>query len=706
MGSVQVREVHEVIKDLHIQDFIAHRDTKLEFGRGITVFVGHNGSGKSSVIDAITFALFGEHTRKSSKNLVRRGARQGVVEMHFSMNSKDYLATRMTGGADPRSQFTLVSENGRTVNRPLAGGERKQFGESMSREVARVLGLDYDRMCVAAVVQQGELLRIVDYSPKDFKELLNGLIGIEKLDLAYATMKDVLAGFRDRLRAETGYTDEEIPKLEKLVQDKRVELEKAESVLADFEREKDSIEEKIRGLELQIVKMEPMLQKTQDLSSRERLLIKHVSERRSAIESEISRMERIAKEAGNSLALQEQKDEVRMRLEMLKSESDELEQKIQENEGLRGKLRGLLECAGRLQIVDGKCPVCSSSVNRLNEMFDTLHIHQEIQGKEQERATFQRMKLGLRRDEQNLAERDKAIAFAVKFLQDNSIKSIEDVAKIESEIASKRNDFAKLPKELVRVGPDPSELAIDGVSKALADEISILRSQISSFSHHEYTNAKLEKDSLSRRLQETNRRIGVHQKTISDARETVEAAGKNIVVLRDASEFVRVLEKIRSTVYNRDGPIGTSLRSWAIKVISEKASDYASLFNIGISRIELAEKPREIAITCYGRHGEIDMDSLSGGEKVAAALALRLGIAYMMGSNKLDFVILDEPTTHLDEERRKALVRIISEAFREGAGPLSQMIIITHDSEIFEDSEVDRIFRFVMTADGSKVTAE
>jgi len=78
----------------------------------------------------------------------------------------------------------------------------------------------------------------------------------------------------------------------------------------------------------------------------------------------------------------------------------------------------------------------------------------------------------------------------------------------------------------------------------------------------------------------------------------------------------------------------------------------------------------------------------------------------MMGSNKLDFVILDEPTTHLDEERRKALVKIISEAFREGAGPLAQMIIITHDSDIFEDSEVDQIYRFAMTSDGSRISQE
>ncbi len=69
-------------------------------------------------------------------------------------------------------------------------------------------------------------------------------------------------------------------------------------------------------------------------------------------------------------------------------------------------------------------------------------------------------------------------------------------------------------------------------------------------------------------------------------------------------------------------------------------------------------------------------------------------------------MILDEPTTHLDEERRKALVRIISEAFRNGAGPLTQLVIITHDSDIFEDSEVDQIFRFTMTAEGSRISQE
>ncbi len=303
-------------------------------------------------------------------------------------------------------------------------------------------------------------------------------------------------------------------------------------------------------------------------------------------------------------------------------------------------------------------------------------------------------KVELKKEEQQLAEQDKKIAAAEKFLSNNSIGSAGDVAKLEADLKSKQQDLARLPKEILKAGDDPLQIAIDDTSRSLAKEIISLRERVRGFSHHQYSNAKLEKGNLSQRLLDVNRKIGVHQKAIDDAKSAVDSGRQVIEQLQKAAEFARTLDKIRSVIFNRDGMVGISLRSWALGVVSQKASEYASLFNIGISRIELAEGARE-------------MDSLSGGEKVAVALALRLGIAYMMGSNKLDFVILDEPTTHLDEERRKALVKIISEAFRgEGAGPLAQLVIITHDSDIFEDSEVDQVFRFAMTADGSHVTQE
>jgi exonuclease SbcC len=697
-----------MIRDLEMKDFISHRDTSLAFGSGITIFVGHNGSGKSSVIDAVTYALFGEHTRKSNRNLVRRGSSgQALVKMRFTLNGREFQIARSLSAAGSAvfSQLELLSDSGEAVNKKLAGGERKQYGESTSAEVAKVLGLDYKKLRVAAVVQQGELAKIVEAQPKEFKELVNSLIGIDRLDAAFSTMLEVIRGFRDKLRDETGYTDLEMPKLQEHIAESERRLADARRLLSEYANEKSLLEGRLRQLESEIEKLEPLKEKAAEAQVRERQLMKYVAERRDLVAAEAARLERVAKEARNALLIIAGKEENTMRLQMARDELEDVQKQIEKSEGEQGKLRGLLECAGRMQITDGKCPVCNSPVSRINEMFDTAHILTEIKRAEDARSRLQMERVALRNDEKKLVEESKKIASAEALLSSNSIASEKDIAKIDADLAAKREALSRLPREVVKV-EDPFALAIDDAAKALAEDVASLREKARSFSSAKYAEAKDGRWQLLQKLQKASAEIGAYGKAVQDAQTDIETGRQALARLQSASEFVGMLERIRSHVYNRDGAVGMSLRSWALATVSKKASEYASLFNIGISRIELAEKAREIAITCYGRNGEIDMDSLSGGEKVAVALALRLGIAYMMGSSKLDFVILDEPTTHLDEERRKALVRIISEAFREGAGPLAQLIIITHDSDIFEDSEVDAVFRFSMTADGSRVVKE
>lgn len=701
-----------MIKDLEMKDFISHKDTHLEFGRGITIFVGHNGAGKSSVIDAVTFSLFGEHTRRSNKNLVRRGGSgHAMVRMHFTLNSKEFAATRSLAAAGTASfsQLELISEGGKAVNKKLAGGERRQYGESMSAEVAKVLGLDYKKLQVAAVVQQGELAKIVDAQPKEFKELLNGLIGIDRLDSAYATMKDVVAGFRSRLRDEVegGYSDEDLPKVRLQVAENEKKLAEAQRLAGEYASEKVLLDEKLRQLEKEIESLEPLRQKKDEISTKEKRLLRYVEEKRGQVAREVSRLDRVVKEARGALELMRNKDEVCMRLQMVKDEIEEIQRQMEANDLQMGRLRGFLECASKIKIVDGKCPVCNAAVTRISEMFDGNHIQQDIRRIETEKSRLQMERMNLKKEDLRLTDEGKKIAAAEAFLASNSIKSTDDVAKVEADLVPRKEAIMRLPKTVTAdTEADPFALVIDETSLSFAEEIAQLKEQVKRFSMARYTSAKDERWKTVQKLQETSARLGAYQKAVQDIESAIESNKNAIKKLEVAEEIVCLLERIRSLVFNRDGTVGMSLRSWALGMISRKASDYATLFNIGISRIELAEKARDISITCYGKNGEIDMDSLSGGEKVAIALALRLGIAHIMGSNKLDFVILDEPTTHLDEERRKALVKIISEAFREGTGPLAQMIIITHDSEIFEDSEVDAVFRFSMTSEGSQITRE
>jgi exonuclease SbcC len=699
-----------MIKTIELKNFISHNTTRLTFNRGITVFVGHNGSGKSSIIDAVTFALYGQHTRKTNKNLVRRGSESSSLNVRFSIGSKEYNAHRQLGnnGQSLFARFNEVLDSGNIVDRTVVSGERKQFGDSMSGEIAKILGIDYKKLRVAAIVQQGELSSIIDSQPKEFKELLNSLVGIDRLDNANITMYELVDRFRERLRDNNGgFDDKQIVSIKTAIHHKMADLNDAESQFSKLEAQKNNLKEQIVQTDDEIQRMEPLILRARELHATEDSLIKYVNGKRESIAQEIMKLERLLNEARESIKMISDKEEVKIRLQMIRAELEDLESRILLNEGENGRLRGILECAKRVEVKDdGRCPVCGSQVHiEIQKVFDASNIELEIRKKINEREIMLTEKAGLKIEERIMEEKEKKIESAERFLASSRVEGPNGILDLELEFQSKKNDLIKVPEILTKV-IDPQRLIIDDFSKTLVKKITDMREQVVGLKMQEYTNSKLRRTRLSNELLEINAKLGAAEVVINEYENTIDTSNKILSELESATDLLTNLENIRSRVFNRDGPVALSLRSWALKILSAKASAYLSLFKIGISRIDLAEKARDVQIVCYGTIGDIDMDSLSGGEKVAVALALRLAIAQMMSSNKLDFIILDEPTIHLDEERRKSLVRIISDSFKEGLGPLSQIIIITHDAEIFEDSEVDAVYRFTMSANGSVVVSE
>jgi len=203
-----------------------------------------------------------------------------------------------------------------------------------------------------------------------------------------------------------------------------------------------------------------------------------------------------------------------------------------------------------------------------------------------------------------------------------------------------------------------------------------------------------------------DQRLGGTLEKIRNAEELIDKNGLVLNELYFVKDYVSQLNEIQENVFNRDGSVATSLRSWALNTISSKASEYLDALNTKIQRIELSEKTRDVSITCYAKNTILDLESLSGGEQVSIALALRLGMAQLLGTSNLNFIILDEPTMHLDEERRRALVKVISQLSDiTNSSNSMQFIIITHDSEIFEDSSVEQIFKFESSNNGTVVTA-
>ncbi|MEM2923895.1 MAG: SMC family ATPase [Candidatus Nitrosocaldus sp.] len=829
-----------MLDNITLLDFISHRDTTIRFGDGVTVFIGRNGSGKSSVIDGITYALYGEHTRSNNRNLVRYGAQRSSLILEFSINNKRYkVEKRLNSKGHLESGVLYELRDGSW--KMLAAGEREQFGESMSAEIAKILGLDYGKMRVAAVIQQGEIDRIIEYRPKEFKELINSIIGIDRLDNAYALMRDVIDGFRARLRSVYGYDDNSIDTLSRDVERYEKDIGMMRQMISRIEEERRRVVEEKAILEKEHEEMKSKRDRFEGLKVRISNLLSYMEERKRFLEKEVEGIKDTLSKAEECIMLVEQEKNVKAsldgaedRIKSLDEEIGRLKQEYAKLESLKrlldekrsllsnareqiakverlkyvpdelstvkgrlqevssrissmneemGILKGLMECASRLEFKDNICPVCNSRVERINPLFDKDELKRRIQDIASKLGMLNSEKLKLEDKVKELERYNEQLHTAKGFLEMNKITSINNIHELEGKVNSmsrevnginairnrisslmvEKNSAENILKEYRKRLDDVNRARafLDAKGIAARDGLEKLRTELRSkealiarlkmflekdaqviassiiastptYNIHEYvideyTNRLVEEMitlveeckgfseerylRIERKLREVERLERDKDKEIAGLKSRLDGLSNDLArlidilkVLEHAHNHISMLETIREKVFHRNSIVSRSLRSWALQHISDKASEYARAFSIGISRIELVEEEdsNKVNIACYGRRGQIDLASMSGGEKVAIALALRFAIAYVMGGYKLDFIIMDEPTVHLDEEKRSSIVELIG-LLAEGS-TLKQIIIITHDSEIFEDADVDHLYRFEMTDDGTVVS--
>ena len=688
-----------MITSIELVDFLSHSDTKLKFEEGVTIFVGDNGAGKSSIIDAITFSLFGQHTRKSNKGLIRRGTNQGYAKIEFSIKDKQYETVRKIDSKGGLSAIFSETTNNDRVE--IAAGERKQFGESMTEQVEKTIGMDFEKLKIASIVQQGELNAIINAKPKEFKELLNAIIGIDKLDIASESMRKVTKEFREKIRTELGYDDTHIEILTK-------DFEKYQCEIKETEPEKNQLELQKKEIDKELVELQekeeietPKRDKINQLELQKKELVRYVKETIEGIQQEIKENERKIHDCKNCFEELKLKTDFERKLEKVEEEDKEVIKKIQEITSQTVSLKEKEKLAEKLQLKDNKCPVCDSIVEKLNPFFQEKHIKdeliklkQDVDLKEKERIMYSQ-------------ERDRFVAELQKIrdaeatLRAHSIKTKEELVAIQNNTEIKKEKLSLADNENLE---EISE--IDDHTKLIFRNILKLELETKGFDEGEFKNLKERIVGKRSNLSQIDLQMGGVLEKIEKAKKQSGVIEKSILELEKVKKYMSRLDKIQSSVFSRDGSVATSLRSWALNSISIKASDYLSILNTKIQRIALSEKARDVSIACHSKTEVLELESLSGGEKVSVALALRLGMASLLGASNLNLMILDEPTTHLDTERKKSLVDVLSQLSRIEKSQLPmQFLIITHDAEIFENSNVEQIYKFESREEGSKVTA-
>lgn len=168
---------------------------------GLVALVGDTGAGKSSILEAITYALYNATTwdQRGVKQLISDGATTMSVELEFGVDGHVYRIARSTSrGAYPPPSHLLECLTDPSVA-PL------DAEDAINAEVARLVGLDWGGFTSAVILPQGRFQTLLQASPADRTEILKGIFRLGELAEAREQARDLALGYRgplDELREQ------------------------------------------------------------------------------------------------------------------------------------------------------------------------------------------------------------------------------------------------------------------------------------------------------------------------------------------------------------------------------------------------------------------------------------------------------------------------------------------------------------------------
>jgi len=182
---------------LTIKNFLAYRSPEpLQFeGIALACLTGANGAGKSSILDAITWALWGEARAARDEEMIHLGQTDMSVQLEFEQEGTHYRVirkrTRKGSGGGTLDLYSVMEDA--TLNLISVGSKSET-----QKQINALLRLDYDTFVHSAFLQQGKADAFTTMGPTKRKQLLRDMLGLERWSEYERAAKDAL----ERLEAE------------------------------------------------------------------------------------------------------------------------------------------------------------------------------------------------------------------------------------------------------------------------------------------------------------------------------------------------------------------------------------------------------------------------------------------------------------------------------------------------------------------------
>jgi DNA repair exonuclease SbcCD ATPase subunit len=680
-----------ILKSLHLQDFLSHKDTELYFQPSEKVlFSGASGSGKSSLAsDSIFFCLFGRGRSDSTKNLIRKGAKKAVVSLTLTDTElhKDWIVKRSI--SDAKHELNLFEQK--------EGGEKpiqvKTLGirESQSYLQDKILHSSAELFCNSVLFPQSGESSFVNLPASQRKELLLEIIGNQNFEELLEKAKVLIKENKLKLSG-----------LDSLIVEKKKQIssnELSSKDLSQYQERQFVLQKELETLNVQEseirVKLSEITKKKVESEAKKKELNGYLSEydTKSAkidflnIElRELSKKEDIVlpgiEEINSKKKQVAEYDRVRESINKWNSDQKDIILKTPITSYCDDRIKSLTaKMSEAFQMPEEKCPSCGFVLSDIKQK-SISSLSAELMA-EQKKLNEIRAEI----------EKCKAESLALGDCP-KQLLSEEELNAISSELDAFEKNREKIQQQEVNkakmAGVAKELMVASSEKKALGEKIEKLMAEKTV----DYDSVEKEANEKMRILGEEKRRLNVEMENntslLAVAKYAAEQLGANSIELEKAlGESVKVredlecLELIKEAMGDKGLPC--LLIDYFIPRLQEEINNTLSEFSDFRVILDTQKENAKgnsvietLSICIKNDVGEImDIENFSGGERQKIIFSIFDGFGKF---TKINFRILDESFIALDQESLEKFGEIVVK-MKEGNG---QLAVISHEETIKE----------------------
>jgi len=670
---------------LHLRNFLSYQDpAPLDFSTfDLAVLCGENGAGKSSLLEALTWAVWEKTRASSSDDLIHQGTTEMWVDFSFEHEGQVYRVFRKR--SRKKSQSSLQFQIKEKHKNLLDDVGWKDISEATLRatqeKIIKTLKLPYEIFVNSSYLRQGKADEFTVKTPSERKEILGDILGLGDWQILQEKAKEKARAIQNQnealnfqiedLKYQLSQGLEIESKYNQARKENAVLRKKEKEVIVSFEnldnkkRKKDLLEEQRQVLRNRWLEIGEELNNLKEETKKVNLQIdsfKNTLGNKTIINNKFKEYKNFKNELDGLEIKKERYLELKEKLIYFEHQKNDLATKIK-------KINDI-----------STCPTCLRPLKKLEQGKIIKHLKREF-----EKENLSKIKEILRAIKQ--IGFDEAVYNKIKSKLQGMVnieeqKRILDVAQSQVDILARQLD--KLKQAIEKSNHQVKNINSQG--EKISEILSGFK-DLDSLWQKAFEN----REAIRTRLLESESLLGALKQSLEQfKKQQAELSLKE----KQQKEFLKeesILKEL-AVAFSKKG-IQAMIIEQALPLIEEEANKILEKVSGGKMKIRfISQKAKKSAeeelietleIKISDGAGERDYEMFSGGEAFRINFAIRVALSKFLSLRSglhLKFLVLDEGFGTLDTAGKESLAETISSIKQDFA----KIIVITHIEEIKE----------------------